>query len=134
MHTIRRRKTALPGTLTIREFHNEKVRKPNLTITVTTRFGILFTEARMFTQTIDKLPDNLIGCCLSFLVNLGFQREGTEQTLFRIETQTLHNVIGTKKPILLPFSEALVTMTAGNMQTIILLLIKDTNINLILLC
>lgn len=129
-----RRKTTLPGTLTIGKLHNEEIREPNLTVTVTTRFGILFTEARMFTQTIYKLPNDLIGCCLSFLVNLGFQREGTEQTLFRLKAHTLHNMISTKEPILLPFSKTLVAMTARNMQTVIFLLIKNTNIDLILFC
>ena len=72
VHTMCRRKTTFTRTLTIGKLHNEEIREPNLTVTVTTRFRVLLTEAGMFTQTIYKLPDNLIGCCLGFLINLGF--------------------------------------------------------------
>ena len=129
-----RRKTTFPGTLTIGKLHNEEVGESNLTVTIATRLGVFLTKAGMFTQAIYKLPYNLIGCCLGFLINFRFQREGTEQTLFRLKAHTLHNVISTKEPVLLPFSEALVTMTAGNMQTIVFLLIENTNIDVILLC
>mgnify|MGYP005919344967 CR=1 FL=1 len=119
VHTVSRLKTSLTSTLTISELYNENIRKANLAVTITTG-GTFFTETRMLTKTIHKATNSQIRLLLSLFINLRLDRKSAKQTLLRAKPQTLHNVVSTEKPLLLPFLQTFVTMATRNMKLKIL--------------
>lgn len=119
MHTMSRLKTSLASTLTVSKLYNKNIRKANLAVTITTR-GAFFTKTRVFTKTIHKATNSQIRLLLNLFINFGLDRKSTKQTLFRAKLHTLHNVISTEKPLLLPFLQTFVTMATRNMKLKIL--------------
>nr|DAR09794.1 MAG TPA: hypothetical protein [Microviridae sp.] len=123
VHTMSRLKTSLTSTPTISELYNKNIRKANLAVTITTG-RTFFTKARMLTKTIHKATNSQIRLLLSLLINFRLNRKSTKQTLFWTKPQTLHNVVSTKKPLLLPFLQTFVTMATRNTKFKILLTSK----------
>lgn len=123
VHTVSRLKTSLASTLTISELYNENIRKANLAVTITTG-GAFFTKTRVLTKTIHKATNSQIRLFLNLFINFRLNRESTKQTLLRTKLQTLHNVVSTEKPLLLPFLQTFVTMATRNMKLKILLTSK----------
>ena len=123
VHTVSRLKTSLTSALTIGEFHYKNVRKTNLTVTITTG-GTFFTKTRVLTKTIHKATNSQIRLLLSLFINFWLNRKSTKQTLIGTKLQTLHNVVSTEKPLLLPFLQTFVTMATRNMKFKILLTSK----------
>nr|DAM31763.1 MAG TPA: hypothetical protein [Microviridae sp.] len=115
VHTVSRLKTSLASTLTISELYNENIRKTNLTVTITTG-GTFFTKTRVLTKTIHKATNSQIRFFLSLFINLWLDRKSAKQTLLRAKLQTLHNMISTEKPLLLPFFQTFITMATRNMK------------------
>lgn len=115
VHTVSRLKTSLASALTISELYNENIRKANLTVTITTG-GTFFTKTRVLTKTIHKATNSQIRPLLSLFINFRLDRKSTKQTLLRAKLQTLHNVVSTEKPLLLPFLQTFVTMATRNMK------------------
>nr|DAO05660.1 MAG TPA: hypothetical protein [Microviridae sp.] len=115
VHTVSRLKTSLASTLTVSELYNKNIRKANLAVTITTG-GALFTKTRMLTKTIHKATNSQIRLFLSLFINLWLNRKSAKQTLLRTKIQTLHNMVSTEKPLLLPLFQTFITMTTRNMK------------------
>lgn len=123
VHAMSRLKTPLASALTVSELYYKNIRKANLTVTITTG-GTFFTKTRVLTKTIHKATNSQIRLLLSLFINFRPNRKSTKQTLIRTKLKTLHNVVSTEKPLLLPFLQTFITMATRNTKFKILLTSK----------
>ena len=103
VHAVSRMAATLGSRLAVGKLNNEKIGELYLAIPIALSNRVLIAKARMFAETVDKLTNGNIRFFLSLFINLRFECKSTEKALFRLQVQTLHNMVSTGEPLLLAF-------------------------------
>ena len=122
VHSIGRRQTTLPSSFTVSKLKNKQI--------IELQFPTL--QRGMFTQTINKPTNEKIRFFNRLSINFRLKSKRTEITILRTVMPSLVNLMRTKEPILLPFLEAIHTMTTRNNYSIVRLRRKTANTDSIL--